>query len=44
MKLRGETPVAQLDSGATLVKKEDLEKPDIKELLFPDIQQHLKGH
>jgi ribose transport system substrate-binding protein len=44
MKLRGETPVAQLDSGATLVKKEDLEKPEIKELLFPDIQQYLKGH
>ena len=29
---------------ATLVKKEDLERPEIEELLFPDIQQYLKGH
>ena len=42
MKLRGETPARLQDSGATLVRKDDLDKPEIKELLFPDIQQYLK--
>jgi ribose transport system substrate-binding protein len=42
MKLRGESPPRLQDSGATLVRKEDLERPEIKELLFPDIQQYLK--
>ena len=43
MKLKGEVPPRLQDSGATLVRKEDLEKLEIKELLFPDIQQYL-GH
>jgi len=42
MKLRGESPQRLQDSGATLVLKENLDRPDIKELLFPDIQQYLK--
>ena len=45
-KLKGETPIANIDSGATLVKPEDLEKTEIKELLFPDLSKYLKvqGH
>ena len=45
-KLRGETPPANVDSGATLVKLADLEKPEVKELLFPDLSKYLKiqGH
>ena len=41
LKLAGQTPVAKIDSGATLVKREDLDKPEIKALLHPDIQQYL---
>ena len=45
-KLKGETPVANIDSGATLVKPDDLEKTQIKDLLFPDLSKYLKvqGH
>ncbi|MBS1826391.1 MAG: substrate-binding domain-containing protein [Acidobacteria bacterium] len=43
MHLKGEKPPETVDSGATLVKPEDLEKPEMKELLFPDIQKYLKG-
>ena len=39
--LAGQTPPAKIDSGATLVKREDLEKPEIKALLHPDIEQYL---
>lgn len=42
MKLRGETPVAHMDSPAVLVKKEDLDKPEVKALLFPDLKQYLQ--
>src|SRR5689334_12153655 len=42
MKLRGETPPKLQDSGATLVLKENLDTPEIKQLLFPDIQQYLQ--
>lgn len=40
-KLRGENPPRLQDSGATLVRKEDLDRAEIRELLFPDIQQYL---
>lgn len=43
MKLAGETPGKHMDSGATLVRLEDLDKPEIKALLFPDIQQYLRA-
>ena len=43
MHLKGEKPPEMVDSGATLVKPEDLEKPEMKELLFPDIQKYLKA-
>jgi ribose transport system substrate-binding protein len=42
-KLRGETPLAHVDSGIALVTKADLEKPEIKSLLFPDIDRYLKA-
>jgi ribose transport system substrate-binding protein len=41
--LAGQKPPEMLDSGATLVRPEDLEKPEIKSLLFPEIQSLLKG-
>jgi len=41
MHLKGEKPPQMIDSGATLVKTEDLDKPEIKQLLFPDIQKYL---
>jgi ribose transport system substrate-binding protein len=43
MRLRGEAPPRLQNSGATLVRKDDLEKPEIRELLFPDIQQYLRA-
>ncbi len=42
MKLAGETPLRTQDSGVTMVRREDLDKPEIKALLFPDIQQYLR--
>jgi ribose transport system substrate-binding protein len=41
LKLAGQTPPAKIDSGATLVKREDLDKPEIRALLHPDIEQYL---
>jgi ribose transport system substrate-binding protein len=41
IKLRGGTPPRHQDSGATLVRKDDLDRPEVKQLLFPDIQQYL---
>jgi ribose transport system substrate-binding protein len=42
LKLKGETPARTQDSGATLIRKDDLARPDIHALLFPDIQKYLK--
>jgi ribose transport system substrate-binding protein len=42
LKLRGETPPRHVDSGATLVRGEDLQRPEIKALLFPDIDSYLE--
>jgi len=41
MKLKGETPPASVDSGAVMVTRADLEKPDVIPLLYPDIQRYL---
>ncbi|MDQ6701094.1 MAG: substrate-binding domain-containing protein [Acidobacteriota bacterium] len=41
MHLAGQKPAGHIDSGATLVRKEDLEKPEIQALLAPDIQRYL---
>ncbi len=43
LKLDGKIPEPKLDSGATLVRREDLERDEIKQLLFPDIQKYLGG-
>jgi ribose transport system substrate-binding protein len=40
--LAGRKPQAEMDSGAALVSAENLEKPEIRELLFPKIEQYLK--
>jgi ribose transport system substrate-binding protein len=42
LKLSGKTPERKVDSGASLVRRGDLEKEDVKQLLFPDIQKYLK--
>ncbi len=41
--LRGQPPPKHIDSGATLVTAADLARPEIRDLLFPDIQRWLKG-
>ncbi|MBI3696342.1 MAG: substrate-binding domain-containing protein [Acidobacteria bacterium] len=41
-KLAGKTPPEKVDSGEALVRREDLEKPEIRALLFPDIQSYLR--
>lgn len=41
LKLAGQTPPRTVDSGANLVRREDLDRPEIKALLYPDIQSYL---
>ena len=41
LKLSGQTPTAKIDSGARLVRREDLDQPDVHALLYPDIGQYL---
>src|SRR5207248_2705509 len=43
MKLNGQTPQRKLDSGAALIRAEDLDRPETRELLFPDIQKYLQA-
>lgn len=40
-KIQGGTPPRTVDSGVRLILRADLEKPDVKEYLFPDIQQYI---
>jgi ribose transport system substrate-binding protein len=40
-KLNGVTPPKVIDLSATVITKADLEKPEIKTLLFPDIKKYL---
>jgi ribose transport system substrate-binding protein len=40
--LKGEKVEARIDTGASLVTKQNLEDPAIKELLFPDLKKWLK--
>jgi len=42
LKLAGRASPAKIDSGVTLVRREDLDKPETKALLYPDIQQYLR--
>jgi ribose transport system substrate-binding protein len=41
--LRGEAPARHIDSGAHLILKDDLDRPEIRELLFPDIKRWLEA-
>jgi ribose transport system substrate-binding protein len=41
-KLKGETPKPHIDSGVYLVRRVDMEKPEIIELLRPDVQRWLR--
>ena len=40
--LRGEKVPDRIDTGSILVKKENLDQPDIRELLNPDLNKWLK--
>lgn len=42
LKLAGKDPPRLLDSGATLIQKQDLERPEIRTLLFPDLHAYLE--
>jgi ribose transport system substrate-binding protein len=40
--LKGEKVEPRIDTGATLVTKDNLEKPEIQELVLPDLKKWLK--
>jgi len=40
-KLHGANPPKLIDLSATVVTKSDLDKPEIKALLFPDVRKYL---
>ena len=40
-KLNGKTPEKRIDLAAAVIRKADLDKPEIKELLIPDVKKHL---
>lgn len=40
-KLNGKTPAKSIDLAARVLRKDDLDKPDVKELLAPDIKKYL---
>jgi ribose transport system substrate-binding protein len=40
-KLNGKTPPKRIDLSAHLVRREDLSKPDIHEILYPDVKKYL---
>ena len=40
-KLNGETPPKQIDLSARLIRREDLDKPEVHKLLFPDVKKYL---
>ena len=39
--LHGEPVPKRIDTGVTLIRREDLDKPEIQELIFPDLQKWL---
>jgi len=43
LKLGGGAPAAKVDSGVSLILREDLDRDEVKQLLFPDIQKYLRG-
>ena len=44
LKLSGQAPKKVMDSGAALIRREDLDREETRQLLFPDIQKYLKGN
>jgi ribose transport system substrate-binding protein len=40
--LKGEKVEPRIDTGATLVTKDNLDKPEIQELVLPDLKKWLK--
>ena len=44
LKLSGQNPERKMDSGAALIRREDLERGETRQLLFPDIQKYLKAN
>ena len=41
LKLKGDAPPATIDSGIALIRKPDLDKPEIRELIAPDLRKYL---
>ncbi len=41
-KLRGETPPKKIDLPARLITAADLDKPDVQQLLHPDLDKYLQ--
>jgi ribose transport system substrate-binding protein len=41
LRLNGQTPPAHVDSGVRLARLEDIDRPEFRELLFPDIRKYL---
>jgi len=39
--LAGQSPAREIDSGVRLVLRDELDRPDVKQLLFPDIRRYL---
>jgi hypothetical protein len=42
-KLNGTTPQKQIDLPARVVTKPDLDKPEIHELLYPEVKKYLSN-
>jgi ribose transport system substrate-binding protein len=40
--LKGEKVESRIDTGATLVTKENLDQPEIRDLVMPDLKKWLK--
>jgi ribose transport system substrate-binding protein len=43
LNLAGETPAKETDTGSNVVTREDLKKPEIQNLLFPDVKKYLES-
>jgi ribose transport system substrate-binding protein len=42
-KLHGITPAKQIDLPARVIRKADLDQPDVHDLLYPDVKKYLSG-
>jgi ribose transport system substrate-binding protein len=41
--LNGQKPVTHMDSGVRLARREDMELPEVKQLLYPDVARYLNA-